>query len=208
MILRGAGKLLNTKCTFWFSPQLFFWNVSHSKKKWASDVKRCIRVFMRSTRYSCQILMKLEFYRQIFERQSNNKLHENMSGGSRPVPCGRIDMPKLTVAFLNFAIAHKTAVKGKVFPVHVTWWHMEGAEVKLSSFSTSALHGRDWPTSRPGCFTPGKRPQYPVTGRLDEPHRQSGRFGEEKNLFHLPGFESWMVSPKPRHYIGYAMRFD
>jgi len=79
---------------------------------------------------------------------------------------------------------------------------MGAAEVKLSSFTTSALLGRKWPTSRPG------RPQYPVTGRLNEPHRQSGRFGEEKNIFHLPGFEPWMVSPKPRHYIGYAMRFD
>jgi len=38
---------------------------------------------MRSTRYSCQILMKLEFCRQIFEKHSNNKLHENLAGGSR-----------------------------------------------------------------------------------------------------------------------------
>jgi len=28
---------------------------------------------MESTRYSCQILMKLEFYRQIFEKSSNVK---------------------------------------------------------------------------------------------------------------------------------------
>jgi hypothetical protein len=28
-------KLLNTKCMFWFPPQFYFWNISHSKKKWA-----------------------------------------------------------------------------------------------------------------------------------------------------------------------------
>jgi hypothetical protein len=113
-------------------------------------------------------------------RKTLKKLHENLSGGSRTVPCGWTDMSKVTAAFLNLANAHKTAVNGKVVPVHVTWRHIEGAEVKLSSFSTSALLGREWPTSRLGRFTPRKRPQYPVTGRLDEPHRQSGRFGEGK----------------------------
>jgi len=32
-------------------------------------------IFMYSTRYSCQILMKLEFYRKIFEKSSNIKFH-------------------------------------------------------------------------------------------------------------------------------------
>ena len=32
---------------------------------------------MQSTRYSCQIIMKLEFSRQIFVKYSNIKLHEN-----------------------------------------------------------------------------------------------------------------------------------
>ena len=30
-------------------------------------IKKCLVVFMQSTRYSCQIVMKLEFSRQIFE---------------------------------------------------------------------------------------------------------------------------------------------
>jgi len=136
----------------------FVLNISHSKKNWARNDKNCIPVFMRSTRYSCQILMKLEFYKQIFEKHSNNKLHENLSGGSRPVPCGRTDNLKLTVAFLNFSNAHKTAAKGKAVVVHVTWRHMGGAEVKLISFSTSALLGREWPTSRPAAFLSGNDP--------------------------------------------------
>jgi len=32
--------------------------------------------------------MKLEFSQQIFEKCSNIKFHENLSSGSRVVPCG------------------------------------------------------------------------------------------------------------------------
>jgi len=41
--------------------------------------------------YSGQILMQLEFSRQIFEKYSNIKFYENPSTGSRVVPCGRTD---------------------------------------------------------------------------------------------------------------------
>jgi len=43
---------------------------------------------MYGTRYSCQILMKLEFSQQFLEKYSNIKFHENPSGG---VKCGRTD---------------------------------------------------------------------------------------------------------------------
>jgi hypothetical protein len=67
---------------------------------------------MQSTRYSCNILMKLEFSRQISEKYSNIKFHENPSSGSRVVQCGRTDgraenMMKLIVAFRNFVNAPK-----------------------------------------------------------------------------------------------------
>jgi hypothetical protein len=51
--------------------------------------------------YSCHILMKLEFSRQIFAKSSNTEFHENPSSESR-VPCGQTDgreMTKLIVAF-------------------------------------------------------------------------------------------------------------
>jgi hypothetical protein len=52
--------------------------------------------------------MKLEFFRQIFEKSSNTKFHENPSSGSRVVQCGRTDMMKLiVVAFRSFANAAK-----------------------------------------------------------------------------------------------------
>jgi len=46
---------------------------------------------MKSTRYSCSILMKLEFSQQTFEKYSNIKFHENPSSGSRVVTCGQAD---------------------------------------------------------------------------------------------------------------------
>jgi len=42
-------------------------------------------------RYSCQILIKLEFSKHIFEKYSNIKYHENLTNESRVVPCGRTD---------------------------------------------------------------------------------------------------------------------
>ena len=44
----------------------FVRNISHSRKNWERDEKKCTLVFMQSTRYSTQIFMKLEFSRQIF----------------------------------------------------------------------------------------------------------------------------------------------
>jgi hypothetical protein len=68
---------------------------------------------MKSIRYPCQILMKLEFFLNVLEKKSNIKFHENPFSGNRIVSCGRTDgrtdtdrhtyMPKLTVAFRNFA---------------------------------------------------------------------------------------------------------
>jgi hypothetical protein len=42
-------------------------------------------------RYSCQILMKLEFSREIFEKHPNLKFHENPSSGNRVVARGLTD---------------------------------------------------------------------------------------------------------------------
>jgi hypothetical protein len=54
---------------------------------------------MSSSRYSCEILIKLQFSRQILEKYSNIKFNENPSSESRVVPCGETD--KQTVGELE-----------------------------------------------------------------------------------------------------------
>jgi hypothetical protein len=72
---------------------------------------------MESSCYSYQILMKLYFSVQIFEKYSNIKFRANPSSGNRVIPCGQTDgrtdgradrqpgMTKLIVAFRYFANA-------------------------------------------------------------------------------------------------------
>jgi len=71
---------------------------------------------MQTIRFSCPILMELEFSRQFFEKCSNIKFHENPSIESRVVPCvlteGRTDMTKLIVVFRNFSNAPKNRQTG------------------------------------------------------------------------------------------------
>jgi len=50
------------------------------------DFQKCILVFIESVCYSCHMLMKHEFSRQIFYKCSIIKLHVNASSGSRAVP--------------------------------------------------------------------------------------------------------------------------
>jgi len=69
--------------------------------------------------YSCQLLMKLEFTRQSFEKYSNIKFHENPSSGSRAVD-GWTDGQARRSQYLLFAIFrtcrknHKNSVWGKL----------------------------------------------------------------------------------------------
>jgi hypothetical protein len=59
-----------------------------------------------------QILMKLEFSQQIFEKYSNIKFHENLSSGSRVHPCGWTERhEKATNYFHNFLSALRKGEK-------------------------------------------------------------------------------------------------
>ena len=111
------NKLFSTKCVFGLSLQ-FCLKPFFILRKTEWDMIKNMLVFMYSTGYSCQILVKLEFSRQIFEKYTNTKFHENPSCGNRVVPRGRTDgrtdgrryrqtdwlpaMMKLIVTFLNF----------------------------------------------------------------------------------------------------------
>jgi hypothetical protein len=78
----------------------FLYNVSLCKKN-RVRYHKCKYIFMLRTRYSCQILITLDFSIQIFERFSNIKLHENPPRGSRVVPCNSVKALKIYDAYKN-----------------------------------------------------------------------------------------------------------
>ena len=100
----AGGRVLNIKCVFCF---LYNFCRKHFKDNSARYYRKCKSVFMESTHYSCQVLMKLELPRQIFE-----KLKYGVSSKSvwwEPkffmLTDGRTHMTKLVVAFRNFSNA-------------------------------------------------------------------------------------------------------
>jgi len=71
--------------------------------------------------------MKITRSRQIFEKSSSIKFHENPSSGSRVVPCGwtddrtyrRTDMTQLIAAYCNFANTPKNEAQEQI---HVAYF--------------------------------------------------------------------------------------
>jgi len=78
------------------------WNISHSKINWARCDRKYIPLFMQSTQYSGQILIKFEFSRHISEKYISNFMKIRQW---EPSCCIQTDMTKLIVAFRNFANA-------------------------------------------------------------------------------------------------------
>ena len=99
----GKKFLEHEMCGLIFSAT-FLWNISHSKKN-STRYYKCTHFSIYSTLYFCQILVKLDFSRQTFEKHSNFRFHENPCSGSRAFPYGRRDWTKLMVAFRTFANA-------------------------------------------------------------------------------------------------------
>jgi hypothetical protein len=88
---RKKKVIVNKMCVSSFSTG-FVWKIFHAKKNWARYDLKCILVSMKSTLYSCPILMKLEFSPNVFEKCLNIKLHKYPSNGSRVVyQCGETD---------------------------------------------------------------------------------------------------------------------
>jgi len=81
---------LNIKCVLIFST-LPVWNMFLIARRIKRDIVTNIHKSYVKCRYSCQILMELQFSRQIFEKRWTVKLHENPSRGSRVDPYGRTD---------------------------------------------------------------------------------------------------------------------
>ena len=81
------GKVIEYEMCVLILSTIFARNISYSKKNWVRYDQKCILFFMGSTRYSCHIVMKLEFSRHIFWKYSNIKFRENLPRGSRGVLC-------------------------------------------------------------------------------------------------------------------------
>ena len=69
---------------------------------------------MQILSFFCQILMKPEFARQIFEKYSNIKFHENLSSASR-VPYVRAGGREIVIAFCSFANAPERRLQYSVW---------------------------------------------------------------------------------------------
>jgi len=52
-----------------------------------------------------------------------------------------------------------------------------------------ALDEGECSASSPGRFSPQENLRYPLNRRLGRLQRRYGTFGEERDLFHVPGFE-------------------
>jgi hypothetical protein len=77
-------------CVLIFSAT-FIWNIFYSKNNSTRYRHKCSKFFTQSTRYSCIILMKLEFWLQIFGKGSSIKFYQNLFIESQVAPCGRTD---------------------------------------------------------------------------------------------------------------------
>jgi hypothetical protein len=108
-------KLLNIKLCFDFLYNFCLTHFSFQEKMsdmWSKMYWSLCKVPINS----CQILIKLEFSWQVFEKYSNIKFHEYPSSGSWAVPFGKTDMTKLRATFHNSANTPKTPhFKGWIF---------------------------------------------------------------------------------------------
>jgi hypothetical protein len=100
-------------CVLIFSTTLV-WNISHSKKNSARYDQKCILVFMWSTGYSCQTVIKLEFSRAVFRKITEYEVPWKSVQWHRVVSCGRTGVTKLTITSRNFANAPQEQNTGQL----------------------------------------------------------------------------------------------
>ena len=88
-------------------------------------------------------------------------------------------------------------VKDKVSSIHAVRACKGGRGiVQCHSLINLALDGGEWSALCPSHFYPwGKSHHYLLYRKLGRSKRQSGYFGEEKNLLSLLGFKRWIVQP-------------
>jgi hypothetical protein len=103
--------------------------------------------------FACEILMKLKFSRQIFEKSTNIIFIKNPSSGSRDVPHGQTDM-NVTVTSHNFANAPKNTVLKRFeilskteyyhFKIRITWAQCRFRLTRLLIIQVLITYFRNW----------------------------------------------------------------
>jgi hypothetical protein len=112
-------QLLSMKCVFWFYLQLLF-ETFLVRRRIQLDIVINMKTYLHKVPIFCRILMKLWFFKQIFGRSSNIKIHQNPSSGTQVLSCGQTDysktgMTKLIAAFRKFSEAPKNGkIMGKM----------------------------------------------------------------------------------------------
>jgi hypothetical protein len=80
---------------------------------------------------------------------------------------------------------------------------VEGVEVQLYSFMTTAPEGGEWSASRPGRSLPPGKTRYPLYRRLGGPQSQSGQV---RKISPPPGFDPRTVQLVASRYTDWAVR--
>jgi hypothetical protein len=88
---------------------------------------------------------------------------------SRVIYINKKCYPALDNSFILFSVINLEfrhiysfkMVETKVISTHAMKTY-RGLVVQHRTFTTSALDGDEWPSSHPGCFTPGKEPWVPI----------------------------------------------
>jgi hypothetical protein len=89
-----------------------------NKIHWEVGRAKNLSAPLSSTHYSCQILVKPEISWRIFEKYSI-KFHENLSSGSRVVPCWQTDIQTWRNYFANAPKNHHSMLKcNSVQPIY------------------------------------------------------------------------------------------
>jgi hypothetical protein len=123
-------KLQNIKCVFRICVQLSSWT-SHSTKKRVRYDQKSILVFTQRARYSCQILMKIVFSRQILEKNSNIKYYENRSSWRRrALPWGQTADGQTNDEFISRFRNFANAPKMGNLSLSTPWRRIDGVELQ------------------------------------------------------------------------------
>ena len=181
----------------------FIWNIFYCKKNWVKYDHNCISAFVYRTRYSCQILIKVEFSRQIFAKYSDIKFHENSSSGSRVVPWGqtdwqtdsRTDRQTQTDRLTDWQADRRTDWQPDRLTDRLTYWQTDILTDWQTYWQTDRLTDRetdrrtDWQTDR---LTDGNLTDGQTDRRTD---RQADRRTDWQDEATIVAFRDFAKSP-------------